>query len=65
MTLTEAIDGFQRDVLALAQKYSLHPALACVLLQNCEHIMRDIAQKADAKEKEDANADQPDKRKTN
>lgn len=50
MTINEAIEGFQRDVLALAQRYALHPALACVLLQNCEHIMRGIAKQADAKE---------------
>ncbi|MFR4340046.1 MAG: hypothetical protein DBX91_14040 [Subdoligranulum variabile] len=52
MTINEAIEGYQRDVLALVQKYALHPALACVLLQNCEHIMRDVARQADAQEHE-------------
>ena len=56
MTINEAIEGFQKDVLALAQKYALHPALACVLLQNCDHIMRGIAQQADAKEHEEERA---------
>lgn len=51
MTINDAIQGFQKDVLSLIREYELHPALASVLLQNCEHIVRDIAIQVDEEEK--------------
>lgn len=52
MTINDAIQGFQNEVLSLIPKYELHPALASVLLQNCEHIVREIALQADKEEKD-------------